>query len=197
MKPKIEQPFQIDFLSGKLRYRADHAGLKNELLARAIGKKPKDNPIIVDATAGLGRDSFILASLGFRVTMLERSNELYDLLRDALNRASEEIPEIIERLTLIHTDSISWLKTAEKPQIIYIDPMFPERKKSALVKKDMALLQQLLPKEDNYEALLECALACATVRVVVKRPRLAPSNSKHPPSYVLSGKTSRFDVYIL
>lgn len=196
MKPKIEQPFQIDFLSGKLRYRADHAGLKNELLARGIGKKPKDNPSIVDATAGLGRDSFILATLGFHVTLIEQSEVLYTLLQDALERAKHVIPDVIARMTLIHANSLTWLKTAENPQIIYLDPMFPERKKSALVKKDMAMLQQLLPKEDNYEALLECALISATERVIVKRPRLAPINAQHPPSYTLSGKTSRFDIYL-
>lgn len=196
MKPKIEQPFKIDFLAGKMGYRASKACLKNELLARAIGKKPKDNPTIVDMTAGLGRDSFILAALGFRITMLERSQVLYELLRDAMDRAEQAVPEIIKRLTLIHTDSILWLKTAEKPQIIYLDPMFPLRKKSALVKKDMIFLQALLPKEDNYELLLECALSCATERVVVKRPRLAPTSAKYPPTYILSGKSSRFDIYV-
>jgi 16S rRNA (guanine1516-N2)-methyltransferase len=195
-------PFYIDFLAGKMRYRSDEASLKKELLARALKAKPKDHPRIIDATAGLGRDSFILASLGFTVTALERSPIIYVLLRDALRRAAEnaDTAPAAARLQLIHADAGSWLATLEeekRPDIIYLDPMFPSRDKSAAVKKEMVILQDLLGKDPNTDNLLALALACSKRRVVVKRPRLAPSLSGLAPSYTLAGKSSRFDIYMV
>lgn len=192
-------PFYIDFTSGKMRYRLQHAGLKSELLARALGCKPRDNPIIIDATAGLGRDSFILASLGFNVTMLERSPILYAMLLDALNRAAQDpmTAPIVKRLTLIQADAIEWLKSPEfKPDVIYLDPMFPERQKSASSKKEMAFLQELLGTDNNSHDLFAAALACGAKRIVVKRPRLAAEIAGRAPNFSLKGKSSRFDVYL-
>ena len=195
-------PFYIDFLHGKLRYRGDQAGLKREMLARALGKKPKDQPRIVDATAGLGRDSFILARLGFSVTLLERSDILHALLQNALQRAAAdtEMAPVIARMHLIHTDAKDWLpqlSEADRPDIIYLDPMFPEREKSASVKKEMVILQHLLGKEEDGADLLETALACSNQRVVVKRPRLAPALSARERNFALMGKSSRFDIYLV
>ncbi|SRR5579883_413932 len=195
-------PFYINFLSGKLQYRLSHAGLRSELLARALGAHPRNNPVIVDATAGLGRDSFLLASLGFRVTMLERSPILYALLQDALTRAQTDsrTTPIIERLKLLETDAISWLKackSSDRPDIVYLDPMFPERQKSASVKKEMVLLQDLLGKDEDSAALLQVALTCATKRVVVKRPRLAAMIAQQVATFSITGKNSRFDIYLV
>jgi 16S rRNA (guanine1516-N2)-methyltransferase len=195
-------PFYIDFLSGKLRYRSDQAGLKREMLARAMGKKPKDNPRIVDATAGLGRDSFILATLGFEVTLLERSEVIHALLEDALQRAAQDpvIAPIIARMHLIHADARLWLPQLPKeqfPDIIYLDPMFPEREKSASVKKEMVILQNVLENEGSDTDLFAIAVACSKLRVVVKRPRLAPNLSAKAPSFTLTGKSSRFDIYLV
>lgn len=195
-------PFFIDFNSAKLRYRSDQAGLRNELLARAIGQKPKDHPTIVDATAGLGRDSFILASLGFKVTMLERSPILFLLLEDALKRAHAhpKTAEITKNLNLVFTDTTIWLQNlspANFPDVIYLDPMFPERKKSASVKKEMVILQDLLGTCQDSALLFESALACAKKRVVVKRPRSAPHiSAEREPNFSFLGKSSRFDVYL-
>jgi 16S rRNA (guanine1516-N2)-methyltransferase len=196
------KPFYIDFLSGGIRYRGEKAGLRNELLARAMGMKPKDNPRIIDATAGLGRDSFILATLGFTLTLLERSPILYALLQDALNRAKRdpETATTISRMQLIEANAIDWLAALpipDRPHIIYLDPMFPERKKSASVKKEMAILHNVLGTDLDCAALLTVALTCATKRVVVKRPRLAPTINDQKPSFSLTGKHSRFDIYLV
>jgi 16S rRNA (guanine1516-N2)-methyltransferase len=200
MKENLAQDLHIDFLSGKMRYRAQHAGLRSELIARAMGSRPQDHPSIIDATAGLGRDSFILATLGFEITLLERSEVLYHLLDEALKRAQPALPEIIARMQLIHADAIQWLKAlpeAKRPDIIYLDPMFPERKKSASVKKEMAIMQELLGKDTDHALLFTTALACAKRRVVVKRPRLAPKIAEKAVNFSLSGKTSRFDIYLI
>jgi len=191
----------IDFLTGKTAYRARHASRRNELLARAISISPRDNPLIIDATAGLGRDSFILASLGYRVILLERSPVLHQLLLEALERAKTEadIAPIIARMTLIHADAIEWLRNKSYPclpDVIYIDPMFPERKKSAAVKKDMIALQELLGADEDSADLFQAAIDCAKRRVVVKRPRVAQNISNRAPDYSLKGNSSRFDVYL-
>lgn len=194
------QPFYIDFLSGKLRYRHDHASLKRELLAKALGKKPKDRPSIVDATAGLGRDSFILATLGFEVTLLEQSPLVFALLRDGLQRAAHHtaLADTIARMHLINANAYTWLPAqAIKPDIVYLDPMFPEREKSALVKKEMVILQHLLGKCSDNDDLLTMALSCSKQRVVVKRSRLAKTLANKTPSYSLTGNSSRFDIYLV
>jgi 16S rRNA (guanine1516-N2)-methyltransferase len=190
----------IDFLSKRLRHRLEQATLRNELLARAIGMKPKDHPSIVDATAGLGTDSFVLATLGFHLTLLERSPELYHLLKAALERATAAFPETIARLKLIQADAAVWLSQLnhdQRPDVIYLDPMFPVRKKAASVRKNMAIMQELLGKANDHAELFNAALHCAKHRVVVKRPRLAPKIIEHEPNFSLNGRTCRFDVYLI
>jgi len=193
-----QNPVTIDFLASKLLYRCKQASLKKELLARAIGIHPKEKPTIVDATAGLGRDSFILAYLGYHITLVERSPILHAALLNAMQLAAKnpEIAPIIQRMQLIHANAITWLPTQKAPDIIYLDPMFPERKKSASVKKEIASLQKLLGTDTDSDQLLNVALTCARRRVVVKRPRLAESLSNQEPSFTLTGKSSRFDVYL-
>jgi 16S rRNA (guanine1516-N2)-methyltransferase len=196
---KYLSPFYIDFLSGKLLYRSAQAGLKKELLARALGMHPRENPRIIDATAGLGRDSFILASLGFHITLLERSSILYALLSDAIARAQQhpQTAAIVQRMQLIQANSIEWLPEHPHADIIYLDPMFPSRKKSASVKKEMVVLQNLLGRDMDCNQLFNLALACAARRVVVKRPRLAETiSSSIKPNFSLLGKSSRFDCYL-
>lgn len=195
-------PFTIDFSIGKMRYRSDEASIKRELLARALGAKPKDHPRIIDATAGLGRDSFILASLGFEITLLERSPVIFALLRDAVQRASvnSALAETAARMHLVHADARAWLAAlpeTDRPDIITLDPMFPARDKSASVKKEMVILQNVLEKDPDAGELLTIALACSKRRVVVKRPRLAQTLSPVEPSYTLKGKSSRFDIYLV
>ncbi len=194
-------PLKIDFLAGKSAYRRQHASLKREALARAMGLKNNTHPKIVDATAGLGRDSFILAGLGFEVTMLERSPIIQALLADGIRRAIADpiVSNIAKRLHLISTDAKTWLTelpATERPEIIYIDPMFPTRTKSALVKKDMQIFHDIVGEDPDADSLLPLALTCATKRVVVKRPRLAPHLANMTPSFSQTGTSCRFDVYL-
>ena len=188
----------VDFASAQSQYRRKQG--EKELLIKAVTSKGHQHPTLIDATAGLGRDAFVLASHGCQTTMLERCDELVALLQDGLTRARAhaELLPIIARMSLIHTDSITYLTSLtpeNHPEVIYIDPMFPSRKKSALVKKDMQLLQQLITQEDDGSALLEIALTRASKRVVVKRPRKASSLGGLKPSFALPGSACRFDVY--
>jgi len=195
-------PFFIDFLSGPLAYRAEKASLRKETVGRAMGCHPRENPVIIDTTAGLGRDSYILATLGFQPIMLERSALLYVLLKDAMQRAaaSPQTAAVIERMHLIQADAIDWLNHRaypRQPDIIYLDPMFPERKKSASVKKEMVILQEILGKDEDCARLLQTALQHAKKRVVVKRPRTAANIGDLAPNFEITGKSSRFDIYLV
>lgn len=192
-------PLFVDFLDGKITYRRQHASLRNEALARALGLTHRNSPRIVDATAGLARDSFILASLGFDIQLIERSSIIHALVADGIKRAveNEHVAPTVNRLHLIHADAITWLQECtEKPDIIYLDPMFPARQKTALVKKEMRLFQGLLGNDTDAALLLQTALACALKRVVVKRPRLAETIEGPTPSFSIKGTSSRFDIYL-
>lgn len=191
-------PLYVDFLRGKMNYRAQHTSIKHEALARAMGLKGRTHPRIVDATGGLAGDAFTLASLGFDVILLERSPIIYALVADGLKRAQND--SRARRIQLIFADAMAWLthlKRQDQPDIVYLDPMFPERKKSALPKQEMLILQDVVGSDADAKMLLEVALACALKRVVVKRPRLAERLAESPvPSFSLSGSSSRFDVYV-
>jgi 16S rRNA (guanine1516-N2)-methyltransferase len=193
---------KIDFLTGAMTYRRQHATFKRESIARALGLKKNKSVKIIDATAGLARDSFIIASLGFDIILLERSPIIHALLEDGIKRARlhPEVAPIIDRMQLIHIDALSWMQKVaamDKPDIIYLDPMFPTRTKSALVKKEMRIFHDLLGCDDDADDLLKGALSCATQRVVVKRPRLAENLASHKPSFSQTGSSNRFDIYLI
>lgn len=187
---------KVDFLSQNRRYRLQQASKKNERLIQALGADCQKKRV-VDATGGLGHDSLLLAKAVSQVTVLERSPLIYQLLKDGLARAESSLP-LIERIRLIHTDAIAWLTaTPETVDIVYLDPMFPDTQKSALSKMEMQIFQTLIGQDEDAKILFECALACATTRVVVKRPRKADFIAKSPiPSYSLTGSSSRFDIYL-
>ncbi len=191
------KPIYVDFLSEKMRYRLKHLSLKNEALARALGLKKKAvAPRIVDATGGFGRDSFILASLGFDIIILERSPIIHALLLDGLNRAAS-FTQTTQRIQVYQQDALLWLNQTPRPDMIYLDPMFPLKKKSALNQQEMRCLQDIIGEDIDQTDLLQQALACAISRVVVKRPRTADYiASTKTPSYSLIGNSNRFDVYI-
>lgn len=192
----------VDFLEGPLGYRLKRDTNRRQPLARACGLAAHPAPVIVDATAGLGRDAAVLASLGARVTMIERSPVVAALLDDGLKRARGQPGDggdVVAHLDLIQDDAIHCLErmpTNRRPQVVYLDPMFPARSKSARVKKEMQLLQGLLGGDRDSRHLLHAALGAATWRVVVKRPRRAPPLDGALPSHSLSGKTTRYDVYL-
>ncbi|MDD3815078.1 MAG: class I SAM-dependent methyltransferase, partial [Desulfocapsaceae bacterium] len=190
----------IDFVHGNTGYRRLHGGGINQPLARAAGVKPGWRPSIVDATAGLGIDGFILASLGCKVTMIERSPVLRALLNDGLQRAISHPATrdiVVQRLELLIGNSREIITTLpEQPATIYLDPMYPHRHKSALNKKEMRIIRALVGDDQDAAALLESALEIATNRVVVKRPKGAPELNARRPSHVVEMKNSRFDVYL-
>ena len=187
----------IDFTNSALQYRRLHGGGLQQDLARACGLH-KGLRKLLDATAGYGEDAFILASLGATVTAIERHPEVSNALTLALEQAKncEEISSIAKRITLISGNAIELIPRVEPFEVIYLDPMFPERKKSALVKKPMRDLKALVGEDDDAEFLLETALQYATHRVVVKRPSGAPTLSTRKPDIQYPGKSTRFDVYL-
>ena len=202
---------RVDFLSGAVAHRRHFGGGSGQMIAKAVGIQPGLRPTVLDATAGLGRDAFVLAQLGCPLRLIERQPLIAALLEDGLRRASEnaELATIVARMSLIvgdaitlmrdwrhgHGDSHSDSAPPDIPQVIYLDPMFPPRQKSALVKKEMRLLRPLAGDDRDASALLAVALNLASHRVVVKRPRQAPPLDGQPPGYTLHGQSSRFDIY--
>lgn len=187
-------PIYVEFAQGKLAYRRKHPG--KEALKQALGLKAHPHPYVVDATAGLGQDACMLAHFGCRVLMIEQSAILAQLLEDGLTRARLHFPDLMARLSYVCGDARVLLKNLEEqPDIVYLDPMFPERKKSAQVKKEMWVLQHIL-KPESSDDLLAIALAVAKHRVIVKRPYYADCLNKQKPNFQLKGRTNRFDVYL-
>lgn len=196
---------RAEFLRGPMGYRLRKGGGRGEAVARAIGLKKGAGPFrVVDATAGLGRDAFLLAWLGCEVTALERSAPIHALLADAWRRAQldpEVCQKIGERLQIRHADGAKWLgelleqPRASRPEVVYLDPMHPDRHSSGKVRKEMRLFRQLVGEDLDALELFEAARLCATRRIVVKRPRkgepLAPGVSHR-----LEGKSTRFDIYL-
>ena len=196
-----EGPLFVDFIGGAIEYRRRQGTNRKEAIARAVGLKGGATPVVLDLTAGLGRDSFILASLGCTVQMVERSPVVAALLADGIARAKEEptLAGIMARISLMVGDSLEILRTwqGERPEVICIDPMYPHRSKSALVKKEMRLIRLLVGDDQDSDQLLAAALALNPSRVVVKRPRLALALRGPEPNFTISGKNSRFDVYLI
>ena len=185
------RPLFVDFSNQTWQKRRD-AG-KKQGLVRAC--KPNSGLRILDVTAGWGRDAAILASFGATVLMLERQPIMAALLRDALNRLALDSSQPL-LLELLYTDARSYLQdlpVADYPDVIYIDPMHPERQKSALVKKDMQVLQHLFGADQDAHELIQLAITRARRRVVVKWPQRLPSLLE--PDLAIPGKTVRFDIY--
>ena len=197
--PHAPGPIRVDFVAGAVAHRRLFGGGSGQMIAKAVGIQPGIRPLVVDATAGLGRDAFVLAELGCRLTLIERQPLIAALLEDGLQRAEldKEVGPIVAKMRLLCGNAIDLLGTwtDAAPQVIYLDPMFPHRDKSAQVKKEMRLFRPLAGNDDDAPALLAAALALATHRVVVKRPRKAAAIAGAEPGYALEGKSSRFDIY--
>ena len=194
------KPLRIDFLQGKAAYRRQHGGGNKQMLAKACGIKVNAVLSIIDVTAGLGQDAFVLASLGCKVLMLEKSIILGALLQDALDRLYADPSSQGIDLQLVIADALDYLaqiKSDTAPDVIYCDPMFPVRQKSALVKKEMQILHDLIGLDPAPEKLVLAAMAAAKQRVVIKRPRHSPALLAQPPTFTLAGQATRFDVYVL
>ncbi|WP_443190427.1 class I SAM-dependent methyltransferase [Pseudomonas indica] len=199
--PQAPGPVRVDFVEGAAAHRRLYGGGSGQMIAKAVGVQSGVRPVVLDATAGLGRDAFVLATLGCEMTLIERQPLIAALLEDGLARARSdlEVGLIAARMRLLVGDAIALMNAwdGEPPQVIYLDPMFPHRDKSALVKKEMRLFRPLVGDDLDAPALLEAALALASHRVVVKRPRKAPIIDGPKPGYALEGKSSRYDIYPL
>ncbi|AIX49617.1 16S rRNA (guanine(1516)-N(2))-methyltransferase RsmJ [Pantoea eucrina] len=197
-EPKLGGIF-VDFVSGAMAHRRKFGGGRGEAVAKAVGIKGGYLPDVVDATAGLGRDAFVLAALGCRVRMLERHPVVAALLEDGLQRgyADSEIGGWLrERLTLLHVASQQALSDiAPAPDVVYLDPMYPHRQKSAMVKKEMRVFHSLVGADEDADALLEPARRLAKKRIVVKRPDYAPPLAGVVTQSAVVTKSHRFDIY--
>lgn len=189
-----------DFISGAVAHRFRFGWGRGQALARAVGMKGGRAPKIVDATAGLGRDAFLLASLGAEVTLIERSPVICGLLETGMAAAQNvggKVAEAISRMTLIHGDAKDLL-TALVPEVVFIDPMHPLRIKTALVKNEMRLLRKIVGADEDSVELMEIALATARERVVLKWPqRASPMAGIRRASHNYSGKSTRYDVFMV
>ena len=185
----------VKFDSAAMQHR--RKGGHNEMLGRAVGLKADRKPLIWDATGGLGRDAFVLADLGCEVTLCERVPVLAWLLDQAVQAAAvsgiDQVRGAAERISVLAGDS----KTLRAPagSVIYLDPMFPERKKAAAVKKEAVMLQHLADQVDDGESLWQWAWDQPVERIVVKRPLRAPILGHIRPAHTLKGKSVRFDVF--
>jgi len=197
-EPKLGGIF-VDFVGGAMAHRRKFGGGRGEAVAKAVGIKGDYLPDVVDATAGLGRDAFVLASVGCRVRMLERHPVVAALLDDGLRRGYQDAEIgswLQERLQLIHGSSLAELvNLTPRPDVVYLDPMFPHKQKSALVKKEMRVFQSLVGPDNDADGLLEPARNLAKKRVVVKRPDYAPPLADIATQNAVVTKGHRFDIY--
>ncbi len=188
---------RADFMRLLPRLRPDRLG--RELLVRAARVRGVEAPTAVDATAGLGEDSLLLAAAGFTVTMFEKDPVIAALLRDALERATSDpqLAGVAAHMTLVEGDSVAGLRELDfSPDAVFLDPMFPERTKSAAVKKKFQLLHHLERPCDNEEELLDAALAARPRKIVIKRPPKGPWLAGAKPSHSIAGKAVRYDVIV-
>ena len=198
-----DAPLRIDFNGRAHRYRREHGGGRRQALGRALGLRRGRAPRVLDATAGLGRDGFVMATLGCQVTLCERSPILLLMLEEALERAATEsnLATICARME-IHAGDARLLLDRMQPLatprygVVYLDPMYPDRRKSALVKKQSRILRALVGDDEDSASLLASACGSGIRRVVVKRPSRVGPLAGARPSHVIRGRTTRYDVYL-
>jgi len=191
---------RVDFTDPRLLYRLQHLQGTNELIAKAVGLKKTGPCRVFDTTAGLGKEAFLLAALGCEVTLFERHPTISALLNQGLIEAKQhaDLAPIITRMQLIPMCAITYLQNnpSVSPEVIYCDPMFAHRTKSALVKKEMQYLQEVVGPDEDANELIAICFERAQHRVVVKRPRLSPFLIRKP-DVIYQGRSHRFDVYIM
>jgi 16S rRNA (guanine1516-N2)-methyltransferase len=190
----------VDFTGGAVGYRRKYGGGRGQALPKACGLSKGQTPSIVDATAGLGRDSFLLASLGAEVTLIERSKHIHKLLEDGVARARDAgypFSDIMNRMTLVHGDSRDVLP-ALTPDVVLVDPMHPPRVNSALVKIEMRQLRDIVGADPDAFEVMQAAIFAAKKRVVLKWPLRAGSMPNLKTfSHQILGKSTRFDVFMV
>jgi 16S rRNA (guanine1516-N2)-methyltransferase len=199
LKP-VSGELRVDFVEGSVAHRLRFGGGRGQDLAKAMGLRAGKTPTIVDATAGLGRDSFLLASLGARVILIERSEQMHELLVQGMKRAAREgghFREIIGRMTLLKGDALDLIPELPSEAIL-IDPMHPERKNSALVKQNLRQVREIVGTDDDAADLVQLAIKHARKRVVLKWPAKAdPIEGVKKCTHQIIGKTTRYDVFMI
>ena len=188
---------RVDFDNTALNRRSKDA-LSHQNLIKAVGLK--QNLSVLDAMTGLGSDAFLLARAGCRVTMLERNEIVFSLLRDGLFRGGRGLPETraaVAEMMLLKGDFLEKNDELGNFDVVYIDPMFPIKRNTARSKKPMYLLQQLLGETQEETDLLSLALSKARDRVVVKRAKRSPNYNNRKPDINFKGASSRYDVYLV
>lgn len=191
-----------------LRFRGDFAGmlrrissgrLSHEMLVK-IAKTKTEAPVAFDAAAGMGEDALLLAAAGYRVYLFEQDAVIASLLKDTMLRAKDDpdLKEIVGRMELMEGNSIELMPTVpEHPELIYLDPMFPARRKSGLINKKLQLIQKLEQPCAQEEELLAAAVALYPKKIVIKRPLHSDHLAGKKPSYTVRGKAIRYDVIVL
>ena len=190
----------VDFNGGAVGHRLKFGGGRGQALPKACGLSKGQTPRIVDATAGLGRDSFLLASLGAEVTLIERSKHMHRLLEDGLARAQDAgsvFSGIINRMTLVYGDAREVLPTLST-DVVLVDPMHPPRRNSALVKIEMRQLREIVGADQDANEVMQAAFKVANKRVVLKWPlRADPMPDLKACSHQILGKSTRYDVFMI
>ncbi|MFZ7305563.1 class I SAM-dependent methyltransferase [Avibacterium avium] len=198
-EPKLGAVY-VDFVSGAMAHRRKFGGGRGEAIAKAVGIKKDYLPSVIDATAGLGRDAFVLAAIGCQVRLVERHPVVYLLLQDGLQRAYQdaEIGAMMQQnMQLLLVKQIDELaQQGTQADVVYLDPMYPHKAKSALVKKEMRVFQHLVGADEDADQLLAPALQIAQKRVVVKRPNYAQFLAEKAPHFSRETKNHRFDIYL-
>ena len=199
----FNKPFTIDLFNQKLLWRLNHSGKGSEAVCKAVLSN-LDKPIVFDATAGLGRESLILQSVGCKVYMFERNPIIWFLLHTALYSAQnnqsilDSLKNGLPTLTNLGSfkDQVARGELLPSPDVIYYDPMFPQRQKSALVKKDMRVFHELVGFDEDTTEYANFLLTKAKHHLVVKRPsNEEPLKLDLRCSSQVSGKACRFDCY--
>lgn len=201
---KLDEPklgaIAVDFVTGTMAHRRKFGGGRGEAVAKAVGIKGDYLPTVIDATAGLGRDAFVLACVGCKVKLVERQPIVCALLEDGLQRAYQdtEIGAFMqERMVLTAVRTIDELSPeSDVADVVYLDPMYPHKQKSALVKKEMRVFQHLVGADLDSDMFFAPAKQLARKRVVVKRPDYAPFLALQAPDFSQTTKNHRFDVYL-
>tara|TARA_B100001057_G_scaffold368894_1_gene372489 strand:- start:2726 stop:3511 length:786 start_codon:yes stop_codon:yes gene_type:complete len=199
-RTRQQSPVFVDFSDRAFKRRLA-AGLQGQLLGKALGLKTLRAPNVLDATAGLGTDSFLMANAGCLVTAIERSSAIFALLEDGLRRAvqpgvaNEASSWVASRIEIRREDFLVADLSDKTYDVVYLDPMFPAFRRKASSRKEMTMLQEIVSEDQCESALLSLALQCAKRRVVVKRNRRSPDLAGAKPTFKLQGSKSRFDVY--
>jgi len=190
--PELGKPLTVDFQQSRYAVKNN---LKKELLAKAVGIKKNIFPSICDITAGFGQDAYLLYMLGCEVKLVERSEIIAKLLQDGLFRANCDMELFIGEAKDYLNDL---LKTKIQPDVIYFDPIFPDKNASALSQKSARILRAIAGKDEDSAEVFELALKAAKKRVVVKRGLYSNfiSAKYDKPDIIYKGKCIRFDVYL-